>query len=168
MLYLETLRPERQRLVELRSRDLHTWNRSDVIEYDLAAGAPFIVSPAVTGTVLFDVRLGTPNVIERMAAPWAPVTSRPINIDMHGITPWHIDVFPFRSGHAMLISGYAEDFTRQDLYIATSNDLETWTLRETPLLTHLDPALGVETLYRATGVDRGPDLVVWYSMQYAP
>src|SRR4051812_16680124 len=54
VLYLETERPDRQRVVELRSRDLITWNRSDVIDYDLAGGAPFIVSPAVVGTTLFD------------------------------------------------------------------------------------------------------------------
>jgi hypothetical protein len=169
VMYLQTERPERQQLVELRSSDLISWDRSVVIDYDLATGAPFIVSPAVVGTALFDVRLGMPNVIERMDAPWTPSTAHPINIDMHGITPWHIDVFPLRLGHAMLISGYTDDFEHQDLYIATSDDLETWTLRTTPLLQHLDPALGdVATLYRSTGADLGSELVVWYSMQYQP
>ena len=168
MLYLETRRPDYQLLVELRSRDLVTWAGHTAITYDLTAGAPFIVSPAVLGTSLYDVRLGDPHVLERLDEPWDWRTAQPLAIDMQGITPWHVDALPLGGSFALLISGFRDDFTHQDLYLATSHDLVTWTLREEPLLAFDDPALGVETLYRSTGAVIGGELVVWYSMQYAP
>ena len=51
---------------------------------------------------------------------------------------------------------------------STSPDLVTWTLRPQPLLDHGDPALGIETLYRSTGVVEHGTLVVWYAMQTRP
>lgn len=171
LVYLETRRPELQLLVELRSRDLITWTSKTAITYDLEAGAPFIVSPAVLGTQLFDVRLNgdeVPRTIERLDAPWDARTATPISIDMHGVNPWHVDALPFDDRFALLISGHPDDFLHQNLYLATSADRVTWTLREQPLLAFDDPALGVETLYRSTGAVIGGELVVWYSMQYAP
>ena len=168
MLYLETRRPDFQLLVELRSRDLISWSSKTVIHYDLTGGAPFIVSPAVLGTALYDVRLGAPHVLERLDPPWDWRTATPLSIDMRGITPWHVDALLFGNRFALLISGFRDKFEHQDLYLATSSDLVTWTLRPEPLLAFDDPALGVETLYRSTGAVIGDELVVWYSMQYAP
>jgi len=168
MLYLETRRPDAQLLVELRSRDLITWSSKTAITYDLTAGAPFIVSPAVLGTSLYDVRLGEPHFLERLDEPWDWRTAMRLAIDMRGVTPWHVDVLPLGNSFALLISGFRDDFEHQDLYLATSSDLMQWTLRDQPLLAFDDPALGVETLYRSTGAVIGDELVVWYSMQYAP
>jgi hypothetical protein len=168
MLYLETRRPDYQLLVELRSRDLISWSSATAITYDLAGGAPFIVSPAVLGTALYDVRLGSPHVLERLDEPWDWRTAIPLSIEMHGVTPWHVDALPLGGSFALLISGFRDDFEHQDLYLATSSDLVRWTLREEPLLAFDDPALGVETLYRSTGAVIGDELVVWYSSQYLP
>ena len=66
----------------------------------------------------------------------------------------------------MLISGLDEEFGKQYVYLATSPDLASWTLRPKPLLSHRDPTLHVETLYRSTGIVSGNRLVVWYSMTY--
>ncbi len=171
LVYLETQRPAFQLLVELRSRDLITWTGNTAIHYDLAAGAPFIVSPAVLGTMLFDVHLNgenVPSTIERLDEPWDWRTAVPISIDMHGVDPWHVDALPVGDRFALLISGHPDDFEHQNLYLATSSDLRAWTLREQPLLSFDDPALGVSTLYRSTGAVIGDELVVWYSMQYEP
>lgn len=168
VLYLETERPDVQRLVALDSTDLVTWTRRDVITYDLAAGDPFVVSPSVAGASLFDVHLGDPNFIERIeSAPWTPADARPIALDLGGVTPWHADAFATPNGYAMLINGYTEEFAQQDLYLATTPEMSVWHLRPEPLLAHDDPALDVVSLYRATGLVIGSKLVVWYSYQYA-
>jgi hypothetical protein len=57
----------------------------------------------------------------------------------------------------------------QSLVELRSRDLISWCASDSrALLAFDDPALGVETLYRSTGAMIGDELVVWYSMQYAP
>jgi hypothetical protein len=99
---------------------------------------------------------------------WDATTAAPIAIDMGDIRPWHIDVVAGPAGYALLISGFhaGGKYKPQDLYIATSKDLETWTFDPEPLLSHTDPDLAVTTLYRSTGLVAGSSLVIWYSMQY--
>jgi hypothetical protein len=176
LLYLETLRPERQTLVALRSPDLATWTRQDAIVYDLAAGDSFIVSPAaiveagVTHLYYVDL-IPSARIVELTSTDgrtWDKALARPVALELGAVTPWHLDVIRGEQGFAMLISGYDEAFVHQDLYLATSPDLASWTLAPAPLLAHTDAALDVESLYRSTGVVSGDTLVVWYSMQYAP
>lgn len=175
ILYLETLRPDAQNVISLRSRDLTTWTRTTAISYDLAHGAPFIVSPSVIVhggvSTMFSVRLlNEGSVIERFDSPdgrtWDATQATPIAIDTGAVIAWHIDVFAVPAGYAMLISGYETDFTFHDLYLATSTDLARWTFHPEPLLAYDDPALDVETLYRSTGFVSGDRLIVWYSHQY--
>jgi len=175
LLYLETLRPDKQVVVALRSRDLKTWTRRDAITYDLKAGAPFIVSPAAIEdrgkTYLFYVDANA-HTLHRLVSDdgvtWDVKTAQQVPIALGDIKAWHVDVVRGETGFALLFSGYTDRFDNQDLYIATSPDLTTWTLRREPLLAWRDPTLGVETLYRSTGlVDHGA-LIVWYAMQYRP
>ncbi len=174
LFYLETLRPTAQNLVLLRSPDLVAWTSEPAIRYDLTQGAPFIVSPAAVvkdaTTHLFYVHLGEPNLIETLASSdgltWDAAQAHPIELELGDVTPWHLDVFACPSGYAMLISGYPDEFSYQHLYLATSPDLATWTLRPSPLLAYDDPALEVDTLYRSTGLVLGNQLVVWHSMRY--
>jgi hypothetical protein len=172
ILYLESLRPERQTLVALRSTDRRTWSRRDAIVYDLAHGAPFIVSPAAIDdggkTYLFyadTTRGALYTLVSADGTTWDPQSAVPVQIDLGRIVPWHVDVIRGDGGFGLLISAYPERFEHQDLYLATSPDLVHWTLRPQPLLDHKDPALGVESLYRSTGVVEHGTLVVWYAMQ---
>lgn len=184
VLYLEALRPETQHLISLRSRDLVTWTRTQAIDWNLAQGAPFVVSPAALvhdrATSMFDVRLtGDINAIDRYDSPdgrtWDQASAAPIALDTGGMVPWHLDAFACPTGYALLINGYFHDidaegndlgFTNQDLYLATSPDLVHWTLRAEPLLAHDDPELDLTSLYRSTGFVAGDRLVIWYSHQY--
>jgi hypothetical protein len=175
ILYLEALRPDRQTLVGLRSRDRQTWTRRDAVVYDLRRGDPFIVSPAALDdagqTHLFyvdtaDRKLYT--MVSADGATWDPRSAAPVRIDLGAVHAWHVDALRGDGGYALLISGYVDQFEHQDLYLATSPDLVTWTLRSQPLLDHGDPALGVESLYRSTGVVEHGTLVVWYAMQTRP
>jgi hypothetical protein len=175
LLYLESEAPMKQTVVSLRSTDLVTWVRHDAIVFDLERGDPFIVSPTAVydGTVthMFYVNLMTGGFqIQTLTSAdgraWDATTATPIAIDMGNVSPWHIDVVTGPAGYALLISGFVGKFKPQNLYIATTKDLETWTFDPEPLLSHTDPRLGVTTLYRSTGLVVGNSLVVWYSMQY--
>lgn len=173
LLYLESLRPERQIVVALRSRDKVHWTRRDAITYDLTHPGPFIVSPTAIDdggrTYLFYVDTVTYVIsvlVSSDGVTWDAARATPVALDLGGIKPWHIDVFRGDTGFGMLISGFDTAFAHQDLYLATSPDLVTWRLRREPLLDHRDPALGVETLYRSTAVVEHGTLVVWYAMQY--
>ena len=163
-----------QVLVALRSPDLVHWQRTDAIVYDLAHGAPFIVSPAAIDhggkTYLFYVETEARALRVRVSADgrWDPAGGQPVELALGGVTPWHVDVVAGDGAFALLISGYVGDFNHQDLYLATSPDLVHWTLRPTPLLDHADPALAVESLYRSTAVVDHGTLIVWYAMQYRP
>lgn len=173
MFYLETMRPDKQTLVSLRSPDLLTWTRHDAVVYDLAAGAPFIVSPTaidVAGvTHLFWVDAPS-NTLQTMSSAdgvtWDPTTATVIDCDLHGLKAWHVDVLRGDAGFGLLFSAFDAVFNHQSLYLATSPDLAHWTLRPQPLLDYADEALGVESLYRSSGAITGDRLVVWYSMQY--
>ena len=175
VLYLETLRPDVQNVVSLRSRDLLTWTRTTAISYDIGHGAPFIVSPSVIVrggvSTMFSVRLlEDGSMIDRVDSAdgraWDATRATPIAIDTGAVIAWHIDVLDVPTGYAMLINGYDTDFSYQDLFLATSRDLVTWTFHPEPLLAYDDPALDVESLYRSTGFVAGDRLVVWYSHQY--
>jgi hypothetical protein len=184
ILYLETLRPDTQHLISLRSRDLVTWTRTTAIDWNLAAGASFVVSPAVLvhggTTSLFDVVLvDDGSRIERNDSvdgkTWNGAQGFPVVLETGGMVPWHMDVFAHPNGYGMLINGYFHDinaegndlgFNNQDLWLATSSDLIHWSLRSEPLLKHDDPDLDLSTVYRSTGFVAGDRLVIWYSHQY--
>jgi len=168
ILYLETLRPDRQTLVALNSRDKVTWKRRDAVVYEFKTGARFIVSPAAIDeagkTYLFYVDAATKVMYTMVSADgktWDPGAETLLKLELGTVKPWHVDAIRGDGAYGLLISGYDDKFQHQNLYLATSLDLVTWTLRSEPLLSWRDPALGVETLYRSTG-----SLVVWYAMQY--
>lgn len=174
LLYLESLRPDRQVLVALRSPDKVHWTRRDAAVYDLRRqGTPFMVSPAAIDdggkTYLFYVETVTSRLYVMTSADgvaWDLAAAAPVQIDLGKVVPWHVDAIRGETGFALLISGFDTVFAHQNLYLATSPDLVTWTLRPAPLLAYTDPALGVESLYRSTGVVEHGSLIVWYAMQY--
>jgi hypothetical protein len=175
LLYLETLRPDLQTVVALRSPDLLTWTRRDAIAYDIGHGEPFIVSPAAIDdagvTHLFYVHLGATSAqLETLTSAdgttWDRTQAAPVQIDLGAVSPWHVDVIRGDGAFGMLLSGFDTVFEHQNLYLATSQDLVQWTLRPEPLLAYTDRSLGLETLYRSSGVVAGGRLAVWYSFQY--
>jgi hypothetical protein len=187
LLYLETLRPDTQTVVALRSRDLVTWTRTDAIVYDFSKFDDFLVSPAAIvaddGTThMFYVELvpgrpvpdanppATVDIIQELVSAdgrtWDKAAKHPIQVDLGAVNPWHLDAIRGPNGFAILLSGFVDDFGRQDLFLLTSPDLVTWTMRPEPLLSHLDSSLAVYSLYRSTGIVSGNTLAVWYSMQY--
>jgi len=68
----------------------------------------------------------------------------------------------------MLIAGAPAGSTAQNVYVATSPDLVTWTFQAQPILAATDHALGALSLSRATGLVSATALWVWYGFQYDP
>lgn len=170
--YLETMRPDSQNVVLLRSTDAVFWQRQTVLHYDLGAGDDFILSPAVlkvgSGYWMYYVNLSLPgHPIEFLTSQdgvhWGNDSPQTITADYpDGLVPWHIDVFEGGGRNFMLCCGPYNDM---DLYLATSADLVSWDFGAEPLLRHSASFYNSERIYRSTGVVDGDLLVVWFSFR---
>jgi hypothetical protein len=170
LLYLETQRPDRQILVQLHSRDLVHWTRRDALVSDLRGGEHMMLSPAAIdeagATHLFYVdnfQFRLYHVVSRDGETWDAATAAPVRLDLGAVKPWHVDVIRGEGSYGLLISGFEDTRFAQNVYLATSPDLVTWTLRPQPLLSHTE--LDVDSMYRSTGVVESGTLVVWYGMR---
>ena len=162
----------------LRSPDGVSWQLSTALHYDLVAGDPFILSPALVrkgnASFLFYVNASTaPYRIEYLESPdgrtWdkkaihLPVANFP-----RGFTPWHVDVFgDGRGWYYMLCNGYTgvDFYDGHDLYLARSQDLTTWEVCQDPILKTGRDLSDARCVYRSTGVvdPVGGLLAVWFS-----
>jgi hypothetical protein len=165
MLYLETLRPEKQNLVLLTRSGEGRWS-SRIIHTDyLQAGDPMMLSPSHarinnkdyifyvnrTKRSIQFVPLGK-NLIPDCSA------RQDIVINMEGRTPWHIDIIPHKNYLYMLIccvhcQGKQKKY---DLYAARSIDGHAWDFSENML---------IRNSYRATAFCNDNDMYVYYSRQ---
>ena len=172
--YLETLRPERQNLVLLRSTDRLSWTRITVLSYDLRGPLPepLIVSPALSsrGDTLFlhYVNASTrPHRIEfltsRDPAAWEKSAARPAVFDHLAVEPWHIDVSEAYGYYYMLVCAVSKtqgERKEYDLYIARSTDLEHWTFGARPVF--IKKPFRTRTIYRSSGFVQDGDLFVYF------
>jgi hypothetical protein len=175
ILYLETLRPARQDLVLLRSRDRLSWKRSVAASFDLrgADSGPFILSPALAERggelYLFYVNMSaSPYRIEyfkgRDAASWEGLEARRPSLGDLPFIPWHVDVVAAEGVYYMLITSVGKDAGGRrgyDLHVARSPDLESWELAPAPVFAR--PPLGCRDVYRSTAYARGGDMFVYFS-----
>ena len=169
--YLETMRPDSQNVVLLKSRDAIVWERERVLRYDLQAGDDFILCPSVlqvgSGYRMYYVNISsTAHPIEFLASQdgvcWTKDSPQSIVADYpDGLVPWHIDIFEGDARYFMLCCGPYEDL---NLYLATSTDLVRWDFVEEPILRHSASFYDSERIYRSSGVVDGDLLVVWFSL----
>lgn len=175
ILYLETMRPERQNLVLLRSRDRLSWRRSVAASFDLrgAGAGPFILSPALAERdgelYLFYVnRSAAPYRIEflqgRDASSWSGLEARQPVFDSLPFVPWHIDVVKGGGSYYMLMTSVGKDASGRRGYglrVARSADLESWELSTEPVFARRP--FGCRDVYRSTAYVRGDDMFVYFS-----
>lgn len=170
--YLESGRPNYNRVVLLESQDGLRWTRRTVLNYNLGAGENFIVSPAVVpataGYRMFFVNI-TPksHPVQVLSSTdgrrWDRKAARTVVPSLPGgLPPWHVDVFPADGRYLMLACGpYADP----RVYLAFSDDLESWTFLQQPIL-RAGPAFhDTRLIYRSTGLAAGDELAVWYSFK---
>lgn len=171
--YLETMRPDSQNLILLKSSDGIEWYKSTAVRYDFNSGDDFIISPTMVMKdntyYLFYVNkflVGRP--IQYYTSPSGIVWDKNFinDISIHfpeGFTPWHLDVFAGNQQYYMLCNGYFDDFNNQNLYMATSSDLINWHVGDEPILKNSPSFYNSRRIYRSTGVVDGNLLVVWFS-----
>jgi hypothetical protein len=179
LLYLETqrrkFRPDSVNIQDLRvvrSADGRTWSEpATVAHWDLDRD-PFYLSPCAVATPGgWRVFLVWPKgrtirwfTSEDLAALGEP--SGTLETGLPLVRPWHLDVFAVDGGWVALLCARgpeARDNLDVDLWIGASPDLERWSFRPEPLLAGGDPSLGVEIVYRSTGLLEGSRLAVWWS-----
>lgn len=178
--YLETqrreYRPDDRHFQEVRfarSRDGESWSDlATLVHWDLDRD-PFYVSPCFVRAADGAWRMYVVQPKTR-TIPFFPTdldTLRAeagrLEYDLPGVRPWHIDIFPLPKGEGWvaLLCARAPGATAldTDLWIGASADLERWRFRPDPLLTGDDPALGVDIVYRSTGLVENDRLAIWYS-----
>ena len=177
LVFLETVRPEHQKLDLLQSTDRISWTRKTVLTYRLAGDVPepFIVSPALSslGGTLFLHYVNTsarPNRIEYLTssdiAEWDKTGPRAATFDHLTVEPWHVDVFRAGGRAYMLLCSVAASSSGRkeyDLFIARSEDMKSWTLSRRPIFERRP--FGTRVLYRSSGFVRNGDLFVYFSYE---
>jgi hypothetical protein len=175
MLYLETMRPERQNLALLRSEDRLTWSRATVATYELrgAEARPMIVSPAIVRhgcrLRMFYVNATEPPYrIEYLESDrvdsWDIGAARQPRFDSMPFVPWHLDVVEGPGVFYMLITAVRKGNNGKleyDLHVARSNDLEYWAVAPRPVFPRMP--LGARLVYRSTAYCSGRDLFIYFS-----
>ena len=176
LVYLETVRPDYQDVVLLRSRDRLSWERRVLYRQEPAGKSDdLIVSPAVIWTgegcrcffVMGNYGRGHRILATGPAAGLegldfagaAPVQVKGIP---EGLMPWHLDVFPDgEGGWVMLLCLVAPDGDgkggRYFLHAARSRDLADWKLYPAPVL---------RNCYRSSGFVRDGILYIYFSSNF--
>jgi hypothetical protein len=165
LMYLETLRPEKQNLVLLTHCGGARWSSRIVHTDYLQAGDPMILSPVYVrinkSDYLFYVDM------TRYKIQFAPIRHnfnpdcserRDISINMEGLDPWHIDIIPHKDAFYMLICCVTteKNHKKYDLYAARSSNGYTWSFSTNML---------IRNSYRATGFFIDDDMYIYYSRQ---
>ena len=170
--YLETMRPDSQNVILLTSKDRSRWKRQVAVHYDLIAREEFIMSPSVIAFeneyymfyVGFSHSLGGHGIRYIKSSDgvnWDKKSVYDPNMTMPaGLIPWHIDVFSDGKRFYLLCN---EAGKNNGLYLATSNDLQSWIFRGTPLLSSGQDFLNSQMIYRSTGLVEDDRFRVWFS-----
>jgi sucrose-6-phosphate hydrolase SacC (GH32 family) len=168
VMYLETLRPEKQNLILLESYDRKKWV-SRIVHCDyLKAGDPMIVSPAYANIKHHDYlyyvdKTKTEYTIQyvNIGKGFSPDFTNRHTITLSGempksAMPWHIDIISNNETRYMLICFLSKQQgkTIHDLYIAQSTDGVDWRLSNKTLL---------KNAYRSSGFIVGDDVYIYYS-----
>lgn len=175
--YLETMRPDSQNVIVLESTDGLTFTKHTAVHFDLTAGDPFILSPAVIrqpdghGYRMYFVYPVNPYRVQYIYSAdgehWDKHAIKDIETDLQSpYHPWHMDVIHSPKGYAMLcncIGSPIQPFN-QVLMLGTSTDGDHWHFQEQPLMVSDPHFHGCRYVYRSTGLWFQNKLAVWYSM----
>ncbi len=172
IMYLETMRPEKQSLVLLESSDRIHWNKRILHQENLAGGSGcFMLSPKyiekdglswlfyvnrdaaggyqieyVTGKDIYSFDFATRNVIK---------------IKGDRVLPWHLEIIQSDGRYIMLLttaSGLEKD-ARYTLRLARSGNLTEW---------ELDPEFALPDCYRSSGFIKDGVLYLYVSKIFLP
>ena len=172
ILYLETMRPERQSLVLLESLDRIHWDRRVIQVENLAGGSGcFMLSPKyiekdglswlfyvnrdavggyrieyVTGKDLYSLDFAHRNAV---------------TVSGLKALPWHLDIIQSEGGYIMLLATASgpEKNARYTLHLAGSGNLTDW---------ELDPIFTLPDCYRSSGFEKDGVMYLYVSKIFLP
>jgi hypothetical protein len=165
IMYLETLRPEKQNIVLLTHQDGARWISQNVHTDYINGRDPMILSPVYVRInqkdFLFYVNLTRHKIqFVPLRHNFIPDCSqrKDISINMAGLDPWHIDIVSHEGTFYMLICCVKTEKNKRifDLYTARSSDGYTWDFSTNKL---------INNSYRATGFFIDDDMYIYYSRQ---
>lgn len=168
IIYLETLRPEKQNICLLRSSDRINWKKMIIHTEDLISTSDkFMLSPSLIhyndSTLLYYVNKNTKtghrieyikgDNIENLNFDEIILP----NMQDMNFVPWHVDVIKDENSvYYMLISAVTKinGINSYSLHIAKSHNMHDWVISEHTLL---------ENCYRSTGFIRNNDIYIYIS-----
>lgn len=171
ILYLETVRPDYQNLMLLKSKDRLEWEKQVLFHEDLQTGdGSFMLSPAAVykgeECFVFAVNKNLKNGNSLYAVKGSCITSldfeNKVQLNLKFLPdnyqPWHVDVFKDdNDGYIMLlcmVTPYSNKKKDYALYVATSKNLIDWDLKKEPFL---------KNAYRSSGFVRDGVLYIYFS-----
>jgi hypothetical protein len=173
--YLETMRPDSENVVLLKSKDFITWSDPEtIIRYNIKEEGNFMLSPAVTkykeDYFMFYTIQRDELVVEYMKSESCNSWSKDNIFEAKLILPdflkpWHVDVFKGDDNlYYMLLSCINRgDFKDQSLYLATSHNLEDWFFLEEPIIKNTPSFYNAKSLYRSSGLVSNKSIYIWFS-----
>jgi hypothetical protein len=169
ILYLETLRPNAQNLILLESSDRIVWKSTMLYSANLKnPNDIFILSPSfitqneIVDKIFFVNRSITPYrieyVIQTKNETFDFSNRHFMDINLHGLIPWHLDIIYGNNEYYMLLCTVKKNGNNKEysLYIAKSKDLVSW---------ELSPKKVLHNSYRASGFIKNNDIYIYYSRQ---
>ena len=174
ILYLETMRPEKQSLILLESADRIHWEKRVLHVEDLTRGSNcFMLSPTyvekdgvaylfyvnrdaeggyqieyVTGKDIYSLDFDTRNTVKV--------------VNLKEELPWHLDIVPVQDGGYIMLLTTASDAgkdARYTLRLARSSNLTDW---------ELDPEFALPDCYRSSGFEKDGVLYMYVSKIFLP
>lgn len=172
--YLETMRPDSQNLISLRSVDLKKWEKKTLIHFNLKKREPFIVSPSFikheNQYYMFYVDLSKKgnSILFRSSSDlqnFEQTSAKKINIKLDSFHPWHLDVLTYNGNYYMLLDAYLDEFNnnKHSLLLYRSDDLLNWVYIDELISKSKPPISDFSYVYRSTGYIENNNLKVIYS-----
>lgn len=172
ILYLETIRPEKQSLVLLKSTDRIRWEKKILHQENLGSGSGcFMLSPKYLEkdgiSYLFYVNRDASDgyrieyVIGKDLYSLDFAHRNAVAVSNLEELPWHLDILQSDSGYIMLLTTASgpEKNARYTLRLANSSNLTEW---------NLDPDFALSDCYRSSGFIKNGVLYLYVSKIFLP
>ena len=176
LFYQETQPADSQNIKMISSTDAVFWSTpKTMIHQDFHNNDNFSLSPALIKKDsiyhMFFVNITGKREIKQLTSSnieeWDYDKQTKISINSpQNFKPWHIDVSKGDDDtYYMLITGYEKHKEYQDLYLATSNNLNDWHFIKKPIIKHSKSFYNSRSTYRSTAIIKGNTMVVWFAIK---
>lgn len=167
IIYLESLRPELNKVIELTEVDTG-FVKKELIIHDLLNNDPFILSPAFVRKnekeLLYFVNMTQKKVEYINLTQKTKINEININLP-NNYSPWHVDILSYNNKLYLLTNGYYgnQQDGKYNLLISESTDGVTWNNTREILNENQVIDKELKYIYRSTFIMNEEYIVLWYS-----